>query len=108
MPVEDFINLFQKEIGMIHSNSKLLFLAFMIVVFAASFAGGTSGFTLVGKDHVKQELANPDVIVIDVRTPSSWDSSPWKVQGAKRESPAQVNEWIAKYPKDKTIVLYCA
>ena len=93
---------------MIHSNSKLLFLAFMIVVFAASFAGGTSGFTLVGKDHVKQELANPDVIVIDVRTPSSWDSSPWKVQGAKRESPAQVNEWIAKYPKDKTIVLYCA
>ncbi len=83
-------------------------MACMIVILSASFARGTNGFIVVSKDQVKQELANPDVIVIDVRTPSSWDSSPWKVQGARRESPADVDKWITKYPKDKTIVLYCA
>jgi hypothetical protein len=93
---------------MIPSNSKLLLLACTIVILTASFAGGASGFIVVGKDQVKQELANPDVIIIDVRTESSWNSSPWKVQGAKRQSPSEVNEWMTKYPKDKTIVLYCA
>jgi len=93
---------------MIPSNSKLLFLACLIVILTASFAGGASGFTVVGKDQLKQELGKQDVIIIDVRTASSWDSSPWKVQGARRELPAQVSEWATRYPKDKTIVLYCA
>jgi rhodanese-related sulfurtransferase len=93
---------------MIPSNSKVLFLACLIVILTASFAGGASGFTVVGKDQLKQELGKQDVIIIDVRTASSWDSSPWKVQGARRESPAQVSEWATRYPKDQTIVLYCA
>ncbi len=92
---------------MIRPNSKLLFLACLIVIFTASFAGA-DGFTLVSKDQLKQEITNPDVVVIDVRTPSSWESSQWKVQGARRESPPEANEWMKKYPKDKTIVLYCA
>jgi len=37
-----------------------------------------------------------------------WDSSQWKIQGAQRQLPMEVKEWIGKYPKDKKIVLYCA
>jgi rhodanese-related sulfurtransferase len=92
---------------MIRPNSKLLFLACLIVIFTASLAGA-DGFTLVSKDQLKREITNPDVAVIDVRTPSSWESSQWKVQGARRELPSEANEWMKKYPKDKTIVLYCS
>jgi len=81
--------------------------AFLIVIFTASFAGAANAITFIGKDQLKQELQNPDVVVIDVRVPHEWDSSQSKIQGARRESPDEVNEWMTKYPKDKTLVLYC-
>jgi rhodanese-related sulfurtransferase len=79
----------------------------LIALCVASFAGAASGVTFIGKDQLKKDLENPDVIVIDVRVPPEWNSSQWKIQGARRESPGEVNEWMPKYPKDKTIVLYC-
>ncbi len=78
-----------------------------IVMFTASFAA-SDGFTLVSKDQLREELTKPNVTVIDVRTPHDWDSSQWKIKGARRESPAAVAQWMSEYPKDKTIVLYCA
>ena len=83
-------------------------LACIIAIFAASLAGGAEEITVISKDQLKEELTKPDVIVIDVRAPHDWNSSEWKIQGARRESPAEVEQWVAKYPKDKTIVLYCA
>jgi len=74
-------------------------------MFTASFAGADN-VTVMSKDQLKAELANPDVIVVDVRVPRDWDSSQWKIQGARRESPDQAS--MAGYPKDKTIVFYCA
>jgi len=103
-----FINHFKKEIVMRPWDLKSLFLTCLIVIFSASFAGGDGGFSLISKDQLKQELTKPDVVVIDVRVPSDWDASQLKIQGAKRESPAQVSEWMPKYSKDETIVLYCA
>jgi rhodanese-related sulfurtransferase len=78
------------------------------VFLAPSLAGGADGFTVISKDQLREELTKPDVIVIDVRATHDWDSSQWKIQGAQRELPAQTKEWMGKYPKDKTIVLYCA
>jgi rhodanese-related sulfurtransferase len=92
---------------MVRSKFTLWFLLFFIVMFCASIAGA-AGFTLVTKDQLKDELTKPDVTVIDVRIPGEWDSAQMKIQGARRESPAEVPQWVAKYPKDKTIVLYCA
>ncbi len=90
------------------SNFKSLLLASLIVIFTASLAGGAEGITKITKDQLRQELTKPGVIVIDVRIPHDWDSSQWKIQGAQRQLPAEVKEWMGKYPKDKTIVLYCA
>ena len=92
---------------MIRSKFTLWLLACLILMFTASFAGADD-FTFISKDQLKAELTNPDVIVVDVRSPHDWDSSQWKIQGARRESPAQAGQRMAEYPKDKTIVFYCA
>jgi rhodanese-related sulfurtransferase len=91
---------------MMRSKFTLWLLACLILMFTASFAGA-EGVTLISKDQLKAELTKPDVTVIDVRVESEWNSSQSKIQGARRESPAEVSKWAGKYPKDKTIVLYC-
>ena len=53
-------------------------------------------------------LADPDVIIFDVRTGSDWKASEFKIKGAVRVSSDSVDSWAAKYAKDKTLVLYCA
>ncbi len=90
------------------SNFKSSLLACLIVIFAASLVGAAEGITLISKDQLKEELAKPGIVVIDVRAPHDWDSAQWKIEGARRESPAETGQWMANYPKDKTIVLYCA
>lgn len=62
----------------------------------------------ISKETLKSELGNPRVVVIDVRAMGDWQSSEWKIQGAVREDPGDVENWQKKYAKDKKIVLYCA
>jgi hypothetical protein len=59
-------------------------------------------------DQLKAMLGRPDVLVVDVRDPISWDKSNGKIPGAVREDPDNAAAWSSKVPKDKTIVLYCA
>jgi rhodanese-related sulfurtransferase len=79
-----------------------------MVIFAASLVGGAEGITFISADQLKEELTRPDVVVVDVRADHDWTSSQWKIQGAQRQSPGEVKEWMGKYSKDKKIVLYCA
>jgi len=60
------------------------------------------------KEQVRSMLGKPDVIIIDVRTNYDWDNSKTKIPGAVREEGMKFGSWMNKYPKDKTIVLYCA
>ncbi len=63
----------------------------------------------ISKEELKGMLGRPDVVVIDVRQPGDLEKSGTKIKGAVREDPRQdVKSWADKYPKDKTIVLYCA
>ncbi len=93
---------------MTRSTLKSWILACLIVVFATSFAAGAEVITVINKDQLKAELTKPDVIVIDVRAPHDWDSSQWKIQGARRLSPAEAGQSMSSFPKDKTLVFYCA
>jgi hypothetical protein len=88
----------------------LIVLAVFVLTIAAaalpvsSRAGGApriSGKVLVAL------LENPEVVVIDVRRGSDYDSSSAKIKGAVRESEKDIS-WSGKYPKDKLLVLYCA
>ena len=60
------------------------------------------------KEQLKAQLGNPDVVVLDVRAFTHWVMTREKIKGAVRENPRDIEDWIAKYPRDKTIVLYCA
>jgi len=61
------------------------------------------------KEELKSLLGNPDVIIIDVRAEDDWKEAKWKIQGAVREdSEKDINTWVNKYPKDKTLIFYCS
>ena len=58
--------------------------------------------------QVLEQNHNIEVIILDVRTGGDWKSSEFKIQGAIRTNPNNFNEWAEVYPKNKTLVLYCA
>jgi len=61
------------------------------------------------QEELKARLGSPDVIILDVRAGFDWDDAEWKIPGAIREDPKkEVRSWADRYPKEKTLVLYCA
>ncbi len=62
----------------------------------------------ISKEELKEMPGNPDLLIVDVRKGTDWKASEFKIKGAVREDPKQVSSWMDKYPKDKTLVFYCA
>ena len=62
----------------------------------------------MSKDELRSMLGSADLVVIDVRTEKEWKKSDKKIIGSTWEDAEEVNAWADKYPKDKTIVLYCS
>jgi len=61
------------------------------------------------KEELQTLLGNPEVIILDVRVEREWKEGKSKIKGAIREDPWKgVESWAEKYPKDKTLVLYCS
>ena len=77
------------------------------VVFCAAASVAEAGVPRMLAEELNGMLGDADVIVIDVRRGREWDESDSKIKGAVRET-GFVSKWAGKYPKDKTIVLYCA
>lgn len=63
---------------------------------------------MMTKEQLLPLLGKSDVIIIDVRAKYDWDESKVKIKGAIRQDGLKFGSWMKKYPKDKTIVLYCA
>jgi len=59
-------------------------------------------------EELKGMLGNPDLVIVDVRRDGDWKSSKVKIKGAVREDQEKIETWMSKYPKDKTLVFYCA
>ena len=89
---------------MLKSVVSIVLLALVALVGVARADGGH----MMTKEQLLPLLGKPDVIVIDVRTNYDWDSSKVKIKGAVREEGMKFASWMKKYPKDKTIVFYCA
>jgi rhodanese-related sulfurtransferase len=60
------------------------------------------------KEQLKPLLGRSDLVIIDIRLVEQWKFSNRKIPGAVHENPTIPDTWMEKYPKDKTIVLYCA
>ena len=57
-------------------------------------------------EELRPLIGNPEVVIIDVRVGDEWKKSTEKIQGAVREDPQKFNQWVGKYPKEKTFVFY--
>jgi hypothetical protein len=62
----------------------------------------------MGIEELKGKLGQADLVVIDVRAGGDWAESKVKIQGAVREDPGKISDWLGKYSKEKTLVFYCA
>jgi len=60
----------------------------------------------ITKENLKPMLGNPNVIIFDVRLLDQWKEAELKIPGAIHEDPNEVDSWLEKYPKDKTLVFY--
>ena len=61
------------------------------------------------KEELKSLLGNPGIVVVDVRIADDWKRSDSKIKGAIRENPEKdYRTWTSKYPRDRTLVFYCA
>lgn len=79
-----------------------------VVFFAQSVPVFSQEASRITKEEVKKMLGNPEMVIIDVRQATDWNASEVKIKGAVREDPQKVSSWMANYPKDKTLVFYCA
>jgi len=88
--------------------ARVLFVALFVFISYPSTGGLAAEAPRMAKEQLKAQLGNPDVVVLDVRAFSDWVMTKEKIKGAVRENPRDVGDWSGKYPKDRTIVLYCA
>ena len=89
-------------------RTALNYVAACLVLFIfSSVALGAEAIRL-GKDELKGRLNEPEIVIVDVRSYTDWLFSGSKIKGASREDYRDYSAWADKYPKDKTIVLYCA
>jgi hypothetical protein len=59
-------------------------------------------------EELKSMLGDPNLVIIDSLVGDQWETVAQKLPGAVHENPDDVDSWADKYPKDKTIVTYCA
>ncbi len=62
----------------------------------------------VTKEELKEQMDEPNLVIIDVRADSDWKGSNVKIKGAVREDPNKVESWMNKYSKEKILVFYCS
>ncbi len=90
---------------------KRLFLATLLILFVLEGCTRSEKYVdapRMTKDDLKAMLGTPDLLIIDVRYGKDWTDSGLKITGAVREDPETFDSWANKYPKDKTLVFYCA
>jgi rhodanese-related sulfurtransferase len=80
----------------------------LALIMALSFPSLAADVPRITKEELKGMLGKENVIIIDVRSDLDQEKSNQKIPGAVLEDPGKVESWMAKYPKDKTLVFYCA
>ncbi|UCE35400.1 MAG: hypothetical protein JSV55_05810 [Deltaproteobacteria bacterium] len=79
----------------------------LLWVFTAT-AATSDDVPRMSAQELKGLLGSADVIILDVRTSRDLESSTSTIKGAIRADPQAFDTWADTYPKDKTLVLFCA
>ena len=85
---------------------RVLSLFIILMVLAATPLIAASVPTL-DKDELKSMLGSKDLVVLDVRQGRDWSTSEFKIKDALRVDDGDLSVAM-NYPKETTIVLYCA
>ena len=88
-------------------KTKLWILVFTLV-FGLVATTVSAGVKLITKEDLVRILGQDNVTVIDVRKGRDWTSSEFKIRGAERVDLRRFVSQAKKFPKENTIVLYCA
>jgi len=59
------------------------------------------------KDELKSLLGSDNLVILDVRLGRDWSSSEFKIKDSVRMTESDLS-MVEKYPRDATLVLYCA
>ncbi len=59
------------------------------------------------KDELKSLLGSDNLVILDVRIGRDWSSSEFKIKDSVRLTESDLS-MVEKYPRDATLVLYCA
>ena len=62
----------------------------------------------ITKEELKEIMASPDVVIVDMRVGKDWTASEFKIEGAVRGDPSDLGSWMSQHSKEKTLVFYCA
>jgi rhodanese-related sulfurtransferase len=89
------------------SLAGLMLLALLLAPWATAPAT-PAAVKFIAPATLKGMLGNPQVMVIDVRTPGTQAANARMIKGAVRRDPGQVPIWAQTLPRNKTLVLYCA
>ena len=85
---------------------------FMVVYLAATVSGAMADrpkdAPRMTKETLRKSMENSDLVILDVRRGKDWDASEFKIKGAVRVDPGKFDAWKDMFPKEKTLVLYCA
>ena len=82
-----------------------IFTAVFTLLTSIGIAANTEKIT---KEELKKIMGEETVLILDVRTGRDWSSSEFKIKGADRVNLKEFNTLSNRYPKDNTLVLYCA
>lgn len=59
-------------------------------------------------EELKEKIAKGEpVVVLDVRSGASYDSSDQTIKGARRIAPDEIEKHLQELPKDREIVTFC-
>jgi 3-mercaptopyruvate sulfurtransferase SseA len=81
----------------------VLMMALLVTITAPGQAQEVPRMTV---EALRDRLAEPNLVVIDMRTGRDWTGSDRKIKGAKREEPGQT-DWAKNYAPGQTLVIYC-
>ena len=62
----------------------------------------------ISPEQLQAMLSDPDLLIIDLRTPRDWQQSTEKIPGAVRHDPQAVESWAQDLDTRKRVVTYCA
>jgi predicted sulfurtransferase len=70
-------------------------------------ASTTNDTARISEAEIGKMLERHDVIIVDARSNRDLDKSDFKIKGAVREYPREIESHMDKFPRTKTLIFYC-